>query len=155
MQAQKEQAHRQFLMNQQFENAKMMEEANRWKNEFQMDKNFNEASVSKEDEQKSIMNSTDQMLDVMLNDTDPRFQNSQFLHFLKRIRSKEVIIEGKEIREVGLNQAMMEKAWGQGEKQYENSQKTMKERMRQAQQLRAQESIKNNLSLEEHWAHKL
>lgn len=62
------------------------------------------------------MNSTGQMLDVMLNDTDPRFQNSQFLGFLKRIRNKEVIIEGKEIREVSLNEAMMESAWKEGEK---------------------------------------
>ncbi len=66
----------------------MMEEANRWRNEMEMNKAFETATVSKEDEQNSIMNSTSQMLDVMLNDTDPRFQNSQFLHFLKRIRNK-------------------------------------------------------------------
>lgn len=54
----------------------------------QMGNAFENATISKEDEQKSIMNSTDQMLDVMLNDTDPRFQNSQFLGFLKSIRNK-------------------------------------------------------------------
>ena len=35
------------------------------------------------------------MLEVMMNDPDPRFQNSEFLHFLKRIQNKELIIEGK------------------------------------------------------------
>jgi len=64
-------------------------------NELKMEEGFNQAEVSKKDEQASIQNSTDQMLDVMLNDSDPRFQNSQFLGFLKRIRNKEVIIEGK------------------------------------------------------------
>ena len=38
------------------------------------------------------MNSSSSMLNVMMNDPDPRFQNSQFLNFLKRIQNKEVII---------------------------------------------------------------
>jgi hypothetical protein len=40
------------------------------------------------------------MLSVMMNDTDPIFQNSQFLHFLKRIQKGELVIHGKEITEV-------------------------------------------------------
>jgi len=41
------------------------------------------------------LNSSESMLDVMMNDPDPRFQNSQFLHFLKRIQKGEIVIEGK------------------------------------------------------------
>ena len=60
-----------------------------------MNKEHDAASISKEEEQASIMNSSGSMLEVMMNDPDPRFQNSQFLHFLKRIQNKEVVIEGK------------------------------------------------------------
>ena len=41
------------------------------------------------------MNSSESMLEVMMNDPDPRFQNSQFLGFLKRIQKGDVVIEGK------------------------------------------------------------
>jgi len=30
-----------------------------------------------------------------MNDPDPRFQNSKFLHFLKRIQKGELVIHGK------------------------------------------------------------
>ena len=53
------------------------------------------AEVSFEKEQESIMNSSNSMLDVMMNDPDPRFQNSEFLHFLKRIQGGELVIQGK------------------------------------------------------------
>jgi len=36
----------------------------------------------------------------MMNDADPRFQNSQFLHFLKRIQKGDLVIEGKELKEI-------------------------------------------------------
>ena len=55
------------------------------------------------------------MLEVMMNDPDPRFQNSQFLHFLKRIQKGEVVIEGKEIKEVQPDNESMEKAWNEAE----------------------------------------
>lgn len=55
------------------------------------------------------------MLEVMMNDPDPRFQNSQFLHFLKRINKGEVVIEGKEIKEVKPDTAAMEQAWNEAE----------------------------------------
>lgn len=35
-----------------------------------------------------------------MSDPDPRFQNSQFLHFLKRIQKGDLVIEGKELKEV-------------------------------------------------------
>ncbi|MCB0369016.1 MAG: hypothetical protein KDD45_06065 [Bdellovibrionales bacterium] len=60
-----------------------------------MEKGFEEAKISKEEEQRNILNSSESMLEVMMNDPDPRFQNSQFLHFLKRINKGEVVIEGK------------------------------------------------------------
>ena len=53
-----------------------------------MSKEHESATISKEAEQASIMNSTGNMLEVMMNDPDPRFQNSEFLHFLKRIQNK-------------------------------------------------------------------
>lgn len=40
-------AQKEFLMNQQFEQAKLMEEAQKWKNEIQMSNLYNEANVSK------------------------------------------------------------------------------------------------------------
>jgi hypothetical protein len=50
-----------------------------------MEQGFNEAKLSYEEEQRNILDSSGSMLDTMMNDPDPRFQNSQFLHFLKRI----------------------------------------------------------------------
>lgn len=35
------------------------------------------------------------MLGVMMNDPDPRFQNSQFFNFLRRIKQGELVIHGK------------------------------------------------------------
>jgi hypothetical protein len=46
-------------------------------------------------EQKNILNSSSSMLDVMMNDPDPRFQNSQFLNFLRKIQKGDVVITGK------------------------------------------------------------
>jgi hypothetical protein len=60
-----------------------------------MDVGFDQAKLSYEQEQANILNSSSSMLDVMMNDPDPRFQNSQFLHFLKRIQKGELVIEGK------------------------------------------------------------
>ena len=60
-----------------------------------MEKGFAEAKLSKEEEQKNILDSSSSMLEVMMNDPDPRFKNSQFLHFLKRIQKGDVVIEGK------------------------------------------------------------
>ena len=57
------------------------------------------------------MDSSSSMLDVMMNDPDPRFQNSQFLQFLKRIQHKEIIIEGKKMREIKPDTKLMEKNW--------------------------------------------
>ena len=65
-----------------------------------MEKGFQDAKISKEEEQKNILNSSQSMLEVMMNDPDPRFQNSQFLHFLKRIQKGEVVIQGKDIKAV-------------------------------------------------------
>jgi hypothetical protein len=47
----------------------------------------------------------------MMNDPDPRFQNSKFIHFLKRIKTGEVVIHGKEIKEVKPDLGMMENAF--------------------------------------------
>ena len=55
------------------------------------------------------------MLEVMMNDPDPRFKNSQFLHFLKRIQEGEVVIYGKEIKEVKPDMKAMEGAWNEAE----------------------------------------
>ena len=50
-----------------------------------------------------------------MNDPDPRFQNSQFLSFLKRIQKGEIVIEGKEIRQTKPDTEAMEKAWSSAE----------------------------------------
>lgn len=80
-----------------------------------MENGFTQAKISKEQEQKNIHDSSESMLEVMMNDPDPRFQNSQFLHFLKRINKGQVVIEGKEIREVQPDVAAMENAWNEAE----------------------------------------
>lgn len=51
-----------------------------------MEDAFKNAEITYEQEQANILNSSDNMLSVMMNDPDPRFQNSQFIHFLKRIK---------------------------------------------------------------------
>ena len=79
-------------MQQHFEQLALEKEGENWSNELAMDNTFTEAKVSYEEEQKNIMNSSESMLEVMMNDPDPRFQNSQFLHFLKRIQKGEVVI---------------------------------------------------------------
>ena len=76
----------------------LQKQAQNWGNELAMENGFEEAKITKEQEQKNIHDSSESMLEVMMNDPDPRFQNSQFLHFLKRINKGEVVIEGKEIR---------------------------------------------------------
>lgn len=59
------------------------------------------------------------MLDVMMNDPDPRFQNSEFLQFLKKVKTGELIIEGKELR-AGKPEELMEGNWNKAEQQYEH-----------------------------------
>lgn len=120
MQAQEQMKAQQMMMGEQFEQAKMLQEAQQWRNDLMMNKAHEHAVVSKEEEQASIMNSSGSMLEVMMNDPDPRFQNSQFLHFLKRIQNKEIIIEGKEIHEVKPdNGQTMEDAWKQASSAFE------------------------------------
>lgn len=63
-----------------------------------MDENLSQAKDSYANEQKVIQDSSASMLNTMMSDPDPRFQNSQFLHFLNRIQKGEVVIEGKEMR---------------------------------------------------------
>ena len=41
-----------------------------------MEEGFKEATLSYEEEQQNIMNSSNSMLETMMNDPDPRFQNS-------------------------------------------------------------------------------
>lgn len=100
-------------MQQQFEQMRIEEEAQRWKDQLQMEGGFEAAKVSYEEEQANILNSSSSMLEVMMNDPDPRFQNSQFLHFLKRIQKGELVIEGKEIRETKPDLEAMDKAWNE------------------------------------------
>jgi hypothetical protein len=57
-----------------------------------MEKMHEKAEISYEEEQQNILNSSSSMLEVMMNDPDPRFQNSQFLHFLNRLKTGELVI---------------------------------------------------------------
>lgn len=63
-----------------------------------MEDAFKSAELTYDQEQNNILNSSSSMLDVMMNDPDPRFQNSQFLNFLKRIQKGDVVITGKQIK---------------------------------------------------------
>lgn len=79
-------------MQSEFEQMALQKQAEGWENELAMEKGFEQATITKEQEQKNIHDSSESMLQVMMNDPDPRFQNSQFLHFLKRINKGEVVI---------------------------------------------------------------
>lgn len=83
------------MMNKQFENIKLQQDAEHWQNELLMQDAFKNAEITYDQEQKNILNSSQSMLNVMMNDPDPRFQNSQFLHFLRRIQDGDVVIHGK------------------------------------------------------------
>jgi len=87
--------HEQQMLNKEFEMLKMQQDAEAWKNEAVMEEAFTKAQLTYDQEQKNIHNSSESMLNVMMNDEDPRFQNSQFLHFLKRINKGELVITGK------------------------------------------------------------
>lgn len=50
-----------------------------------MENKFDESKVEFEEEQARIKAATSNMLNTMMEDEDPRFKNSQFLHFIKRI----------------------------------------------------------------------
>ncbi len=113
--AQEEMKLQEWKMQQQFENISLQQEAENWKNEALMEQGFAEAKLTYEEEQKNIHDSSSSMLETMMNDPDPRFQNSQFLHFLKRINKGEIKIEGKEIREVQPDLEAMDKAWSEAE----------------------------------------
>ncbi len=45
------------------------------------------------------MNATNNLMEIMQNDPDPKFKNSKFLHFLSRIQKGELEIKGKELIE--------------------------------------------------------
>lgn len=62
-----------------------------------------------------------------MNDPDPRFQNSQFIHFLNRIKNGEVVIHGKEITEVKPDLAMMDNAFKDAEGQQSLNHNVMSE----------------------------
>ena len=62
-----------------------------------MFKNAEEAYNAKQDEQEVIQQATGGMMEVMANDPDPKFQNSQFLQFLKKIKSGEVTIKNNQM----------------------------------------------------------
>lgn len=113
--AHEEKANEERQMQHQFEQMRLQNEGENWANELSMENGFAEAKVSKEEEQRNIANSSSSMLNVMMSDPDPRFQNSQFLHFLKRIEGGEIVIEGKEIKEVKPDTITMENAWNEAE----------------------------------------
>lgn len=65
-----------------------------------MEEKFQESEVSFEEEQSRIKAATSNMLNVMMEDEDPRFKNSQFLNFIKRVNTGDLLIKGQELVEV-------------------------------------------------------
>lgn len=142
-------------MQQEFEQISLMKNAEDWENELAMEKGFEEAKLSKEEEQKNIMNSSESMLEVMMNDPDPRFQNSQFLGFLKRIQKGDVVIEGKEIKEVKPDTAAMENAWNEAELIHQSNLANLDPAFQEAKAKEAEETLKAQKMMEGHWEQKL
>lgn len=144
-----------WQMQQQFDQLSIDEEAEKWKNEFKMDAAFDAAKLSYEEEQANILNSSNSMLEVMMSDPDPRFQNSQFLHFLKRIQQGEVVIEGKEIRETQPDTVAMDKAWNEAELIHQSNLANLDPALQAAKEQEAAEALKAQQMLEDNWKEKL
>ena len=120
-----------------------------------MEEKFEDATAIHENEQKSILDSSSSMLQVMMNDPDPRFQNSQFLNFLGRIQKGEVVIEGKELRETKPDTDAMEKAWGEAEQVYQSNLASLDPALQEAKAKEAEATMKAQEAMEEKWEEKL
>lgn len=130
--AQQEMQVHEWRMQQEFEHLKIAEQAQSWKNEMAMNEQFDASKLAVEDEQRNILNSSNSMLEVMMNDPDPRFQNSEFLHFLKRINKGELVIQGKEIKEVKEDTETLDKAWNEAELIHQSNQAMLDPAFQQA-----------------------
>lgn len=102
-----------------FQKATINVEAEAWvlstltqKNEAVMEDKFEENKLAFEEEQARIKSATSNMLNIMSEDEDPRFKNSQFLNFIKRINQGELVISGQEITETKPD---LEGAWNASE----------------------------------------
>lgn len=144
-----------WRMQQEFEQASLGHEAEQWKNEVAMEGAFEEARFGKEEEQRNILDSSSSMLEVMMNDPDPRFKNSQFLHFLKRIQEGEVVIEGKEIKELKPDTHSMEQAWNEAELIQQSNAANLDPTFQQAKMKEAAETLKAQEVMEGNWEEKL
>lgn len=58
------------------------------------------------------------MFDLMSKDDDPRFKNSKFLDFLGKLKTKELVIEGKELIQ-NSGPLNLEKQWDNAQKAVE------------------------------------
>ncbi len=73
-----------------------------------------------------------------MNDADPRFQNSQFLHFLKRIQKGDLVIEGKELKEIKPDTESMQMAWNQAELIHQSNLANLDPALQEAKQKQAE-----------------
>lgn len=126
-----EQRNMERMMGDQWKDAKLQAEVNDWKNEY-MDKEMEEAFMKaqqhveeKKDEDTVIKESSNYMVDVLENDPDPRFKNSQLLSLLKKLQTGEYQIKENQLIknaegfdsawEGAQEQVKMDKAWGQAD----------------------------------------
>lgn len=91
------------------------------------------------------------MLEVMMNDPDPRFQNSQFLHFLKRIQKGELVIEGKEIRQTKPDIEAMDKAWNEAQLIHQSNMASLDPAFIAAKQKEEEQALRAKKLLEDTW----
>jgi len=91
----------------------------------------------------------------MMNDPDPRFQNSQFLHFLKRINKGELVIEGKEIKEVKPDTAAMEQAWNEAELIQQSNVANLDPAFQEAKVKEEEEALRAREKMEQNWQERL
>lgn len=146
-----EQKHHEEMMKLAHENAwneaNEMYKADKWAEGFQMDQAFQDAQKEVEiqnkdplDEQKIIKKSAIEMIEVMKNDPEERFQNSKFLQFLMKLDTGEYKIEGNQLitnngkskeeqvldqifneSEQNVKEAHLNEAWEESKAQYFNS----------------------------------
>jgi hypothetical protein len=103
------------------ERQKIMEQAGQWGEDFageQLEDEFEQAYKESEDyvknlepvdEQTAIKSAADDMIETMEANEDPRFKNSNFLVFLKKLKTGELKIEGSQLIQQNPEDVALEK----------------------------------------------
>ncbi|KAI8814922.1 hypothetical protein BJ742DRAFT_784908 [Cladochytrium replicatum] len=87
--------------------------AESWVNEF-VEQQQKELAVDATDSKEALAQTAGMLLDVVAGTTNPKFKNSKFLDFMKKLRDKEVAIEGNKVVEAAGNSSSWANEFSQG-----------------------------------------